>query len=152
MLNVKMLKPYYVKEDKSFIRVVLAYQYFSMFIDEEIYQFVPIESREIIIDRKNQRVHNVFDVFVFQRGKRMIYMTVSDLLKLPDFLTHLDTILTPYYESEEKAEGAHPDNEVTEMIAEMEKQNLRRLIDRALDDADSTAFVELSGTWNEMYS
>ena len=43
---VKMLKPYYVKEDERFIRVVLAYQYFSLLIDEELYQFVPMEARD----------------------------------------------------------------------------------------------------------
>ncbi|WP_101842993.1 IDEAL domain-containing protein [Halobacillus sp. Marseille-P3879] len=151
MLNIKMLKPYYVKEDHRFIRVVLAYQYFSLFIDDELYQFIPMESREIIIDRKSKRVHNVFDIFVFQRGKRIVYVSVADLLKLPDFITHLHAITSPY---ETKAVIAKPDQknkELENVIDDLEKENLRRLINRAIDRADKKAFTELSDVWNEEY-
>ncbi|MCP3028063.1 hypothetical protein [Halobacillus sp. A5] len=152
MLNVKMLKPYYVKEDKRFIRVVLAYQYFSLFIDEELYQFIPMESREIIIDRKNNRVHNVFDIFVFQRGKRIVYVSVADLLKLPDFLTHLHGITSPYESGQSQKEKTfNVDGELEIIIEDLEKENLRRLINRAIDSSDKKAFTLLSEVWNEEY-
>ncbi|ARI76179.1 IDEAL domain-containing protein [Halobacillus mangrovi] len=151
MLNIKMLKPYYVKEDKRFIRVVLAYQYFSLFIDNELYQFVPMESREIIIDRNRKRVHNVFDIFVFQRGKRMVYVSVTDLLQLPEFLTHLNSIIAPYYESEEQMyQDESLEEELEELIVELEKENLRRLIDQAIDKNDRDSFHKLTETWNQM--
>ncbi|MBH0230692.1 IDEAL domain-containing protein [Halobacillus yeomjeoni] len=152
MLNIKMLKPYYVKEDKRFIRVVLAYQYFSLFIDNELYQFVPVESREIIIDRTRKRVHNVFDIFVFQRGKKMVYVSVADLLHTPEFITHLKTIIEPYYEEEDSLEDDVYSDEVQGVIKELEKANLRRLIDHSIDTNDPDAFQTLSDEWNRMYS
>ncbi|MFC7321836.1 hypothetical protein [Halobacillus campisalis] len=151
MLNIKMLKPYYVKEDNRFIRIVLAYQYFSLFIDDELYQFIPMESREIIIDRKSKRVHNVFDIFVFQRGKRIVYISVADLLKLPEFLTHLHSITSPY-EAEIIDEVKESEDQIDSIVSYLEKQNLRRLIDKAIDCSDKKTFVELTQTWNDMYS
>ncbi|WP_173915578.1 IDEAL domain-containing protein [Halobacillus sp. Marseille-Q1614] len=151
MLNIKMLKPYYVKEDKRFIRVVLAYQYFSLFIDEELYQFIPMESREIIYDRESKRIHNVFDIFVFQRGKRTVYVSVADLLKLPDFLTHLHSIIMPF-DTEKKEVIKVEESQMEEIIVELEKENLRRLIDGALDDHDMNRFKELTDKWNEIYA
>ncbi|MEC3884098.1 IDEAL domain-containing protein [Halobacillus litoralis] len=151
MLNIKMLKPYYVKEDKRFIRVVLAYQYFSLLIDNELYQFIPMESREIIIDRNRQRVHNVFDIFVFQRGKKMVYVSVSDLLQLPEFISHLHSIVSPYYEEGIEI-SQQSSKEVKEIIRELEKDNLRRLIDKAIDQHDEDAFRLLTEKWNNMYT
>ncbi|MBA2175540.1 IDEAL domain-containing protein [Halobacillus locisalis] len=148
MLNIKMLKPYYVKEDKRFIRVVLAYQYFSLFIDQELYQFVPMESREIIIDRSRKRVHNVFDIFVFQRGKKMVYVSVADLLALPEFIKQLGSIVSPYYDDDEQLEGQESMEEVNEIIVELERENLRRLIDRAIDEEDRERFQILTDLWN----
>ncbi|WP_326315585.1 IDEAL domain-containing protein [Halobacillus sp. HZG1] len=146
-----MLKPYYVKEDKRFIRVVLAYQYFSLLIDNELYQFIPMESREIIIDRNRQRVHNVFDIFVFQRGKKMVYVSVSDLLQLPEFISHLHSIVSPYYEEGIEI-SQQSSKEVKEIIRELEKDNLRRLIDKAIDQHDEDAFRLLTEKWNNMYT
>ncbi|UOQ94442.1 IDEAL domain-containing protein [Halobacillus shinanisalinarum] len=151
MLNVKMLKPYYVKEDKRFIRIVLAYQYFSLFIDEELYQFIPKESREIIIDRKRKRVHNVFDIFVFQRGKRIVYVSVADLLELPDFLTHLHSITSPYYQ-EDVEDIIEENHDISVIIEELEKSNLQRLIDQSLDIRDQEAFTSLTETLHSEYS
>ncbi|UOQ45679.1 IDEAL domain-containing protein [Halobacillus salinarum] len=146
---VKMLKPYYVKEDERFIRVVLAYQYFSIIIDEELYQFVPMESREIIIDRERERVHNVFDIFVFQRGKNMVYVSVTDLLQLPDFLARLNSIISPFIKDHEVVTESE---ETKNVINELEKNNLRRLIDQAIDEKDQMAFTNLTDTWNRIYS
>ncbi|WP_163526928.1 IDEAL domain-containing protein [Halobacillus ihumii] len=150
MLNVKMLKPYYVKEDKRFIRVVLAYQYFSLFIDDELYQFIPKESREIIIDRKRKRVHNVFDIFVFQRGKRIVYVSVADLIALPDFLTHLHSITAPYYK-EDVENLIEEKTDIAAIIGELEKINLQRLIDQSLDLRDQDAFTTLTKTLHSEY-
>ncbi len=150
-MNIKMLKPYYVKEDKRFIRVVLAYQYFSLLIDQELYQFIPMESREIIIDRNRQKVHNVFDIFVFQRGKKMVYVSVTDLLQLPEFLTHLHSIVSPYYEEGIEI-SQQSSKEVKEIIRELEKDNLRRLIDQAIDQKDEEAFRLLTEKWKSMYT
>ncbi|MFG6114714.1 IDEAL domain-containing protein [Halobacillus sp. MO56] len=145
MLSIKMLKPYYVKEDERFVRVVLAYQYFSLYVDEELYHFVPLEAKEIIIDRKKQKVHNVFDIFVFQRGKKMIYVAVTDLLQLPDFLTHLNSIVDPYLK--EKSQSVDKQNENDEalegLFEQLEQLNFNRMIDQALDNRDRETFYDL---------
>lgn len=151
MLNIKMLKPYYVKEDKRFIRVVLAYQYFSLLIDGEIYQFVPVESREIIIDRSRKRVHNVFDIFVFQRGKKMVYVAIADLMHVPEFITHLQEIIEPYYEEDRTLNEEPKVEEMKEVILELEKANLRRLIDLSIDANDRDTFNSLTSEWKRMY-
>ncbi|WP_082233322.1 IDEAL domain-containing protein [Halobacillus massiliensis] len=151
MLNIKMLKPYYVKEDKRFIRVVLAYQYFSLFIDDELYQFIPMESREIIYDRESKRIHNVFDIFVFQRGKRTVYVSVADLLKLPEFLTHLNSIIMPF-DRQKKETLKIEDTKTDLIIQELEKENLRRMIDLALDAKDIDKFNELAAKWSKVNS
>src|SRR5690606_40154579 len=58
MVTVKMLKPYYIKLNSEYIRIILAYQYFSLLIDNKLYHFVPIEGREILINRKTRKVVN----------------------------------------------------------------------------------------------
>ncbi|SEA38906.1 IDEAL domain-containing protein [Thalassobacillus cyri] len=151
MLSIKMLKPYYVKEDERFVRVVLAYQYFSLYVDGELYHFVPLEAKEIIIDRKKQKVHNVFDIFVFQRGKKMIYVAVTDLLQLPDFLTHLNSIVDPYLKekSKFKVDKQNKNDEALEgLFEQLEQLNFNRMIDRALDNRDRETFYDLLGKKN----
>lgn len=58
MFTVKMLRPYYIKADEDHVRVILAYQYFSLFINEKVYQFVPTKAKEIQISRRTQKVVN----------------------------------------------------------------------------------------------
>src|SRR5690625_897740 len=98
MVTVKMLKPYYIKMSEEYIRVILAYQYFSIDIHNRVYQFVPMEEKEIRINRKTQEVVNTDATFAFQKGKDIIYITMKKLISLPDFLIQLHSIVQPYYE------------------------------------------------------
>ncbi|MFC4557553.1 IDEAL domain-containing protein [Virgibacillus kekensis] len=140
MVTVKMLKPYYIKADDDYVQVILAYQYFAVFINKKVYQFVPIESKEIRINRKTKRVENVGARFAFQKGKDIIYMTLSELVSLPDFLVQLNSIADPYYIDEIKNEESKNENAI---INELEKLNLKRLIDKSLDERDFEAFQSL---------
>ncbi|MGM8213693.1 hypothetical protein ACLIBH_13025 [Virgibacillus sp. W0430] len=79
MVTVKMLKPYYIKMSNDYVRVILAYQYFSIVINNKVYQFVPIEEKEIRINRKTQEVANIEAKFAFQKGKDIIYITMKKL-------------------------------------------------------------------------
>ncbi|QGH34032.1 IDEAL domain-containing protein [Gracilibacillus salitolerans] len=147
MLSVKMLKPYYVKEEGNYIRVVLAYQYFSLLMDDEVYHFVPLEAREIRINRDTQQIENKNDVFVFQKGKKYNHITLSDLMKVKDFQEHLSTILSPYIivsETDEKKDN------IDHVIMELERSNLLRLIDRSLDDKNPENFLLYTTKLNEM--
>ncbi|GGA67040.1 IDEAL domain-containing protein [Ornithinibacillus halotolerans] len=141
MISVKMLKPYYIKADDQFVRIILAYQYFSVLINKKVYQFIPIEAKEIRINRRTRKVENVGSRFAFQKGKEIIYMTMTELMTLPDFLEQLDTIAKPYYEA--KHEVDEVESEANAVIDELEKRNIKRLIDKALDERDEDTFREL---------
>jgi len=139
MITVKMLKPYYIKANAEYVRVVLAYQYFSVVINDDTYQFIPIEAKEIRVNRSNKKIENIEARFAFQKGKKIIYMSMTELISLPDFIFQLHTIAKPYFKEEKEAE--HNENE--ELINELELINLKRLIDKALDKRDYKLLKEL---------
>lgn len=142
MFTVKMLKPYYIKADEDHVRVILAYQYFSLFINEKVYQFVPTKAKEIQISRRTQKVVNTEALFAFQKGKDVIQVAMSELISIPDFLEQLNEIAKPYYvdESEEKITQKYESGVI---IGELEYENIKRLIDKALDERDKSSFEKL---------
>lgn len=142
MVTVKMLKPYYIKADAEYVRVILAYQYFSVIINQQVYQFIPVEAKEIRIDRSTRKVKNIDANFAFQKGKDVVYVSMSELITLPDFMEQLHAIAEPYYKKDTK-EKKDPEDESAAIIYELEQMNLKRLIDKALDERDEIAFKQL---------
>lgn len=145
MVSVKLLKPYYIKMNSEYIRIILAYQYFSLLINKKVYHFVPIEGQEILVDRKTKQVLNTDAKFAFQNGKEIIYITMKKLTSLVDFMDQLEEIIKPYYE---KSLIVHQhDKELHEqtesLIRELEIQNIKRLIDKSLDERDIETFKDL---------
>ncbi|MDY0393253.1 IDEAL domain-containing protein [Virgibacillus halophilus] len=138
MVTVKMLKPYYIKADDRHIRIVLAYQSFAVVINNKVYQFIPVESKQIRINRVSGKVENIDAKFAFQKGKNVIYMSMAELISTPGFLMHLHTIAQPYLKEAPNVE----ENE--ELIQELEMKNLRYLIDRALDERNEEKFDQLT--------
>lgn len=144
MVTVKLLKPYYIKMNTEYIRIILAYQYFSLFVNKKVYHFVPIEGQEILVNRKTKQVVNTETKFAFQKGKDIIYLTVKKLTSLTDFMDQLDEIIKPYYEkslvvqSQKKESKLNGQTEL--LIKELEVQNIKRLIDQSLDEKDVHAF------------
>lgn len=143
MVTVKMLKPYYIKTDAHRIRVILAYQYFSIFINKEVYHFIPIENKEIVIDRKTKRIVNIEDRFAFQKGKDIIYFKMSELIALPDFLIQLFFIIESYDARTQNNPKDKQSQETEFIIQELERLNTERLIDKALDERDESLFYSL---------
>lgn len=145
MVTVKLLKPYYIKMNSEYIRIILAYQYFSLFINKKVYHFVPIEGQEILINRKTKQVVNTETKFAFQKGKEIIYITMKKLTSLVDFMDQLEEIIKPYYEKSLEVQKQENElNEQTElMIKELEVQNIKRLIDKSLDERDIHTFNTL---------
>ncbi|MFS0674178.1 IDEAL domain-containing protein [Ornithinibacillus sp. 179-J 7C1 HS] len=141
MISVKMLKPYYIKADDQYVRIILAYQYFSVMINNNVYQFIPIEAKEIRINRRTRKVENVGSRFAFQKGKEIIYMTMTELITLPEFLTQLHNIAKPYYDEIHGLDEMETEHRL--IMDELEKLNLKRLIDKALDERDEKTFREL---------
>lgn len=140
-----MLKPYYIKMNAEYIKVILAYQYFSLFIDKQVYHFVPIEGQEILINRKTKRVVNTETKFAFQKDKEVLYITVKKLTTLADFMNQLEAIIKPYYEAETQVQTKQVVNKEIEALFEaLEKDNVKRLIDQSLDEKNQAMFHELS--------
>ncbi|MUV39037.1 hypothetical protein JNUCC1_02909 [Lentibacillus sp. JNUCC-1] len=144
MVSVRVLKPYYLKVDRDYIRVILAYQYFTIAINGEIYQFVPKKDREIIIDRKTQKIVNTDAVLTFQKGVEVKYVPMVDLISVPDFLIQLYAITKTYYKESDRLQEKSVDEAYTELIiSELENMNVKREIDKALDNRDEQAFRDL---------
>lgn len=145
MVSVKLLKPYYIKMNSEYIRIILAYQYFSLLINKKVYHFIPIEGQEILVDRKTKQVVNTDTKFAFQNGKEIIYITMKKLTSLVDFMDQLEEIIKPYYEKSllvrQQDKELHEQTE--QMIKEIEIQNIKRLIDKSLDERDIDTFKEL---------
>lgn len=137
MVTVKLLKPYYIKMSADYIRVILAYQYFSLLINNQVYHFIPVEGKEIRINRKTKQVVNTETKFAFQKGNDTIYITMKKLTSLTDFMDQLTNIVEPYYTDDiSKLE----DEKNRNIFNEIERDNILRLIDRALDEKDQASF------------
>lgn len=139
MQSVKLLKPYYIKLSVSEIRIILAYQYFSLLINNEVFHFIPTEGKEIRVNRTNGEINNLTEKFAFKRGDKTIYMTMEKLISLKGFMNQLDEITAPYFV------GKDVDRVVlsNELIQKLEQDNIYRMIDHALDTRDKEAFEKL---------
>jgi len=140
-----MLKPYYIKMNSEYIRIILAYQYFSLLIDKKLYHFVPIEGREILINRKTKKVINTETKFAFQKGKDIIYITMKKLTSLVDFMDQLSEIIKPYYENPLVVydDNTKYSDTTNRLIKKLEADNVKRLIDISLDERDRELFNKL---------
>src|SRR5690625_739331 len=124
MVTVKLLKPYYIKMSENYIRVILAYQYFSLLINNQVYHFIPVEGKEIRINRKTKQVVNTETKFAFQKGNDTIYITMKKLTSLTDFMDQLTNIVEPYYKDEIN-EVENEENRL--LLKELENNNILRL-------------------------
>src|SRR5699024_12536142 len=97
MVSVKKFKPYYIKSDTDYVRLILGYRYFTIFINGEEYEFIPIRSKEIKINRKTRKIEKIEDQFAFQKGNDVIYITMNELINITDFLIHVYDIAKLYY-------------------------------------------------------
>lgn len=149
MVSVKLLKPYFIKLNAEFIRIMLAYQYFAILIDGKVYHFIPIEGHEILINRKTKRVVNTDTKFAFQNGDKVIYLTIKKLTTLEDFMQQIGVIIEPY-DTEEQEERKVKEITNNEAICALEIENINRLIDESLDKRNKTEFYKLTKLLLEM--
>jgi len=145
MVSVKLLKPYYIKMNAEYIRVILAYQYFSLIINKKVYHFIPIEGQEILVNRNTKKVVNTETKFAFQNGNDVVYLTMKKLVSLKDFMAQLDEIIQPYEKHLQKNKMVKDevDDQTALFMKELERKNILRMIDKALDEKDENAFREL---------
>ena len=140
MILVQLMKPFYTKYEGNSIKMVFAYQYFSIRKDDELFHFIPVEGKEIILNAQTLQVENLSEVFVFQKGNRFIRLPLYQLLLVSDIHTHLQTILEEANQIDTQ-EGAIEGTE--EVIKLLEEQNLERMFDFALTMRDEELFNKL---------
>ncbi|WP_033541884.1 IDEAL domain-containing protein [Planococcus sp. CAU13] len=142
MLHVKMMKPFYTKKEEHLVKFVFAYQYLSIMKDDELFHFIPVEGKEIVVNMNTFQVENLSEVFVFQKGNRFIRLPLYQLLLVSDIHMHLQSIL----QGETAGIAEIPEQaktEAMEVIESLERENLNRLIDFALESRDEVMFHEL---------
>jgi len=140
MILVQLMKPFYTKYEGNSIKMVFAYQYFSIRKDDELFHFIPVEGKEIILNAQTLQVENLSEVFVFQKGNRFIRLPLYQLLLVSDIHTHLQTILEEANQIDTQ-EGSIEGTE--EVIKLLEEQNLERMFDFALTMRDEELFNKL---------
>lgn len=139
MLQVKLMKPFYSKQEGQIRKLVFAYQYFSILKDDELFHFIPVEGKEIIINIKTYKVENLSEVFVFQKGNRFIRLPLYQLLLVSDIHIHLQTILQlDDMGDNEIMNDVQEEAEVA--IQELEEENRYRMIDYALQQRNESLF------------
>ncbi|MHA6252392.1 IDEAL domain-containing protein [Oceanobacillus sp. CAU 1775] len=144
MVTLKMLKPYYIKTEKDYVRIILAYQYFSVVIKNKVFQFIPVEANEIRLNRQTEKIENIDAIFAFQNGKDIVNVPMVKLITLPEFLEQIHEIGKPYYFKATPELPVTTDDSTDEVMNELEHANLMRLIDQSLDDKDEKSFMELT--------
>jgi len=142
MIQIQYMKPFYTKVTGDKLRLVFAFQYFTISKDSEVFHFIPIEGKEMIINMKTSQIENLSEVFVFQRGNRFIRMPLYQLMLASNMLEYLDPIIANR-SPKQYTDSTVTKKELTELIEELEKENLNRLVNQALLDNDKTLFFEL---------
>lgn len=144
MMQVQYMKPFYTKVTGDKLRLVFAYQYFSILKENEIFHFIPIEGKEMIINMKTQQIENLSEVFVFQKGNRFIRLPLYQLLLITNVHEHLAPILESATPKQQiPMVSTVTVGEIDQLIAELEDRNLDYLIDQALLENDKALFFEL---------
>ena len=146
MIQVQFMKPFYTKVSGTKLRLVFAYQYFSITKDDEIFHFIPIEGKEMIVDLNTMQVDNLSEVFVFQRGNRFVRLPLYQLLLVSNVHEYLMPIIenvSTYVKPAASGEVSEFNEEVQGIVRELEESNLARLIDNALAERDEALFHHL---------
>jgi len=134
--TVKLLKPYHIKADTNHLYVIVSPENFALLINGEHYQFVPYKEKQIMVNRKTKKIANPGVEFSFQKGGQIIYISMKQLMRLVDFLHLLKPITKPFYVEGE--EEVHLDvNESEIIIGELDRLNIKRLIDPPSKSIDS---------------
>ncbi len=144
MMQVQYMKPFYTKITGDKLRLVFAYQYFSILKENEIFHFIPIEGKEMIINMKTQQIENLSEVFVFQKGNRFIRLPLYQLLLITNVHDHLAPILESATPKQQlPLVSTVTVGEIDQLIAEIENKNLDNLIDQALLENNKSLFFNL---------
>src|SRR5690625_337361 len=145
LVTLKILRPYHIKVNEKYVHLRLENQFFTIYLNGEEYQFIPIEAKEIRVDRETKKIDNVDAKFAFQKGEDVVYISMAKLIYHPDFLNQVYQIAKPYYYKDFQ-DTLIDKSEVDLIIDELEQENKKRLIDKALDERDEKLFYKLLET------
>lgn len=143
MLTIQRMTPFFTTKEDFRLRLVFAYQYFSIAKGGEIFQFVPSEGKEIVINMKSLQVENLGEVFVFQRGNRFIRLPLYQLLLISDLHKHLTDILEGNIEIANEVPTIVVE-EAQGIIEQLVHINKLRMIDYALETNNYQMFNDLT--------
>jgi len=125
------------------MKIIFEQEYFSIRKGEEVFEFIPAEGKEIVINVNTYQVENLGDIFVFQKGNRFIRLPLYQLLLVSDMHTHLQLIMQKV-----EMDWSDPDftctKETEKLIDELEKVNFERLLDHSLQMGDRKLFLQLT--------
>lgn len=151
-MKVQYMKPFYTKVTGNKLRLVFAYQYLSLMENDDIFWFVPIENKEIIINLDNQQIENNYDVFVFQRSNRFKRMHLHQLLMIDGFREQLDEIInistgksSISFDSQDDSVPEDVAQDSIKLLDEILEFNIKNAIDMMLDNKDYDGIVRLRG-------
>ena len=145
MLSVQRMTPFFTSQEDFRLRLVFAYQYFSIIKGGDVFQFIPSEGKEIVVNMKSLQVENLGEVFVFQRGSRFIRLPLYQLLLISDLHMHLTVILEGKMGIETQVETPEVVSlEAASIIEQLEDDNRLRMIDYALETDNIQMFGELT--------
>lgn len=140
MLTVKKFEPFFIKTDNENIYVLLDQEHFTISNENEIYHFTPERCKQFVINRFTKKIENLDDTFAFKKGDALLYIPMNKLINIPDVLIKLYFITKPHLE-EMKVKNMNDDIEV--IMDELERLNVKRLIDKALDERNEETFYDL---------
>lgn len=151
MIQVQFMKPYFTKVVGNKIRLIFAYQYFSIVKDDEVFHFIPIEGKEIVIDKKTKEVENLNEVFVFQKGNRFIRLPLYQMMlvsNIHEFMAGIiDDIKVPDVVEDSEEMEEIDEEEVQILLNQLTLMNdenyIDKAIDKALDDRNEEEFYRL---------
>ncbi|WAB25080.1 transcriptional regulator [Lysinibacillus phage vB_LfM_LysYB1] len=142
MIQVQYMKPFHTKVKGNKLRLVFAYQYFTVMKEGELFHFIPIEGKEMIINMDTGQIENMSEVFVFQKGNRFIRMPLYQLMLISNIHEHLEPILKSC--SPRRTDHSEVTyTEVCAIVQALEEKNYEYLIDQALLNKDEELFYKL---------
>lgn len=150
MIEVKYMKPFYTKVTGRKLRLVFAYQYFSVIKEQELYYFVPIEGKEMIVNLDTMQVENLGDIFVFQKGNRFLRLPLYQLMLMSNIQEYLLPLLEELVAKTPKIAPPLEKVEQDEFEVAWLQRNYDYLIDCALDQNDANAFYELTAAKQQL--
>jgi len=135
-----MLNPCQVQVNQDNIFILLKDSCFTMEIDQHIYEFVAQKESKVIVNRETGKIENTDSTMAFKKDDDLVYIAMSELTLMPEFLIEIYYVAKPYYKDKQKSSLA---TETDRIISQLEQQNIKRLIDRALDEKNEKEFYEL---------